>query len=92
MKTSHTPAATYNFKEWMQGLGEDASKADVRNYKTNNHGTGQKNACSQPMGRSRRWHGRQGAPQLLTDTSRSPSLGGGVHIGEVSGVPTNWPD
>ena len=78
MKTKQTAAAAYNIKEWMLGLEEDASKVKVRNDEVSNCGTEWKNAHSQHLGRSRRWYRRQGAPQLLRDSSSgSPSLGGG---------------
>ena len=74
MKTNLTPTAAYNIKEWMQGLEEDASKVEIRNGNVSNHGTEQRNVCSQHVGRSR----RQGTPQLPRDTSdESPSSGGG---------------
>ena len=78
MKTNHTPTAANNIEEWMQGLEEDASEAEVRNSKVSNHRTEQRNAHSQCVGRSRRQHRRQGTSQLLRDTSGgSPSTGGG---------------
>ena len=78
MKTNQISTATYNIEEWMWGLGEDACTVEVRNNKVSNHRTEQKNAHSQHLGRSRRWHKRQGGPWLLRDTSGgSPSSGGG---------------
>ena len=78
MKTNWTPTTAYNMEEWMQGLQEDPSKSKLRNYKTNNCGTEWVNACPQHLVRSRKWHRRQGAPQLLRGTSsRSPSSGRG---------------
>ena len=44
MKTNQTPTAAFNIKEWMWGLGEDASEAEVRNDEGRNHRTEQKNA------------------------------------------------
>ena len=77
-KTNLNPAAAYNIKKWMQSLEKDASESEVRNDKTTNCGTEWRNAHSQPMGRSRRWCRRQGAPWLLRVTScGSPSSGGG---------------
>ena len=78
MKTNWIPTMTSNIREWMWTLEEDASKPEVRNDKVSNHGTKCRNACSQHLGRSRRWHRRQGTPQLLRDASSgSPSSGGG---------------
>ena len=54
--------AAYNIEEWMQGLEEDASEAEVRNDEVRKCGTEQKNAYSQNAGRGRRWHRRQGVP------------------------------
>ena len=77
MKTNSTTATVYNIKEWMQGLKEDTSKAELRNDKMSSHGTEWKTAHSQYLGRSRRQYRRQGAPQLLRNTSSgSPSAGG----------------
>ena len=62
MKTNKTAAAAYNIEEWMQGLEEDASKAEMRNGKVSNHGIEWRNAHSQHLDRSRRCHRRQGTP------------------------------
>ena len=51
----------------MRGLGEDASKVEVRNDEVSNHGTEQKNTHSQQVHRNRRWHRRLSAPCLPTD-------------------------
>ena len=76
-KTNQTPAAVYSIEEWMQGMEEDASKAEVRNDEVTNCGNEQ-HICSQHLGRSRRWHRRQCAQWLLRDSSgESPSSGGG---------------
>ena len=84
--------AAYNIKEWMQGLGEDASKVEVRNDEMRNHGTEQKKVHSQHVGRDRRWHRRQGIPQLpktlLVDL---PLQEEGVKIREANGVPISQP-
>ena len=61
MKTIQTPAAAYNIEEWMQGLEEDASKVEVRNGDVSYYGTEWRNAYSECVGRSRRWHRRQSA-------------------------------
>ena len=72
------PTAAYSIKEWMQGLEGDASKVEMRNGEASNCGTEWRNTHSQCVGRSRRWHRRQGNPQLLRDTSSgSPFSGGG---------------
>ena len=77
-KTNQTPTTAYNINEWMQGLEQDASEAELRNNKMSYHGTELKNAQPQHLSRSRRWCRRQGALQLLRDTSgRSPSSGEG---------------
>ena len=91
-KTNCIPAVAYNIEEWMWGLEEDASKVEMRNDEVSNHGTGQKKAHSQHVGRGRRWHRRQGTPWLLRNTSGgSPSSGEGVQIREANGVPISWP-
>ena len=77
-RTNWPPTVASNIEEWMWGLEDDVSEAEVRNDKTSNCGTEQKNAHPQHLSRSRRWCRRQGAPQLLRDTSgRSPSSAGG---------------
>ena len=56
------PTAAYNIEEWMQGLEEDISEAEVRNGKASNCGTELRNVHSQCVGRRRRRHRRQGTP------------------------------
>ena len=76
----------------MKGLGEDASEVEVRKGDAGNYGTEQRNALSQCVGRSRRWHRRQGTLQLLGDISRgSPSSGEGVLIKELIEVTSHQP-
>ena len=78
MKTNLTPTASYNIREWMWDLEEDASRAEVRNDEVSNCGIEWKNTHSQHLGRSWRRHRRQGTPWLLRDTSsRLPSSGAG---------------
>ena len=84
MKTNWTPTAAYNIKGWMQGLEEDASKAEVRNGKVSNHGTEQRNPHSQHAGR------RQGVHNcwvtLLVDLLLQRE---GVLNDKANGVPIN---
>ena len=77
-KTNQTSTAAHNINEWILGLKENASEVEMRNHKVRNHGTEQRNAHSQHVGRSRRWCRRQSTPQLPKDTSGgTPSSGGG---------------
>ena len=71
-----TPAAAYDIKEWMWGLGEHAPKGEVRKGDVVNCRPEWRNAHSQHTGQSRRWDRRQGRPQFPRDTSGgSPSSG-----------------
>ena len=86
------PCGSVQHQEWMWGLEEDAFKAKLRNYKMNNHGTEQRNAHPQHLGRSKRWHKRQGAHNYQETLPVDPPLQEeAVQIGEVNRVPINQP-